>query len=59
MMKCKQASELMSQGLDRPLSAGEKISLRLHLLMCSGCRNTRKQFDFLRQAIRRHPHKPE
>lgn len=57
MMKCKQASELLSQGLDRPLSAREKLGLRLHLLICSGCCNTRKQFAFLRQALRRHPDK--
>lgn len=57
MISCKQATELMSQGLDRPLSLGERLRLRLHLLFCVGCRNTLRQFQFLRDAISRHPWK--
>jgi len=50
MMNCKQASRLMSQELDRPLSWREKVSLRLHLMMCDGCRNFQKQMAFLRRV---------
>lgn len=53
MMSCKEATLLMSQGLDRELSLGERISLRLHLLVCIGCRNTRRHFEILRLATRR------
>lgn len=55
MINCKQATELMSQGLDRQLSAGERLRLRLHLLFCVGCRRTQAQFRFLREAMRKHP----
>ncbi len=50
MMKCKEASQLMSQGLDRPLGLGERIGLRLHLLICSGCRAVRHQLSFIRNV---------
>jgi len=55
MISCKHATELMSQGLDRQLSLGERLRLRLHLFICIGCRNTLKHFRFLREAIRKHP----
>ncbi|HEY6897722.1 MAG TPA: zf-HC2 domain-containing protein [Rhodocyclaceae bacterium] len=53
-MSCKQATDMMSQGLDRDLSWGERLGLRLHLLICIGCRRTRAQFAFLRQAVQRY-----
>lgn len=57
MMSCKHATELISQGLDRQLSLGERWRLRLHLLVCIGCRRTQIQFRFLREALRNHPWK--
>ena len=57
MISCKHATELMSQGLDRRLTWGERLGLRLHLFICIGCRRTIAQFRFLRQAIGRHPWK--
>jgi len=53
MISCKQATELMSQGQDRPLTPSERIGLRIHLLFCAGCVNFRRQLDFLRNACRR------
>ena len=50
MISCKHATELMSQGLDRRLTWGERLGLRLHLFICIGCRRTIAQFRFLRQA---------
>lgn len=57
MITCKQATELVSQGLDRQLSLTERVGLRLHLVICVGCRRTQAQFRFLRKAISRHPAK--
>ncbi len=57
MLNCKQATELMSLGMDRKLSMREKLSLRFHLMMCSGCRNFSKQMDFLRDGFRRFTHR--
>jgi len=53
MLSCKQATELMSQEKDRPLSLGERIGLRLHVWICAGCGNYRRQRDVLRAACRR------
>jgi predicted anti-sigma-YlaC factor YlaD len=41
---------LMSQQLDRELSARERMVLRLHVMMCSGCRNFEDNMAFLRQV---------
>jgi predicted anti-sigma-YlaC factor YlaD len=52
MMNCKEATRLMSEDLDRPLDWRERVALRFHLMMCSGCRNFKVQIGFLRTAIR-------
>jgi len=51
MMECKQAAKLMSQAQDRNLTFNERISLKFHLLMCSGCTQYNKQMDFIRKAM--------
>lgn len=50
MLNCRQTSELMSQALDRRLGFRERLGLRLHLLVCNGCRNARKHLLFIRDA---------
>ena len=52
MGKCKDISHLLSDALDRHLTAGEWLSVGLHLPTCSGCRNYRKQIALLRSASR-------
>ncbi|SEL03450.1 zf-HC2 domain-containing protein [Halomonas daqiaonensis] len=53
MMMCKQATRLMSLKQDRPLSFQQRLSLRMHLLMCGACRECDKQFTLLHQAGKR------
>jgi hypothetical protein len=53
MLTCKEASRLVSQGLDRRLGFAERAGLRLHLLVCEGCTNFSKQVAFLRKAMAR------
>ena len=53
MLSCKDVTRLVSQGLDRRLGFGEWLRLRLHLAICDGCANFRKQMDFLRRAVQR------
>ena len=53
MLSCKEASRLLSQGLDRRLGFAERLGLRLHLLICDGCTNFGKQVAFLRKAMAR------
>ena len=52
MLNCKQNTELLSQALDRPITFREKLTMRLHLMMCRGCRNFEKQLTFIRKASR-------
>jgi hypothetical protein len=53
ILTCKEASQLISQGLDRRLGFAERVGLRLHLLICDGCTNFSKQVKFLRRAVAR------
>ena len=53
MLSCREATELMSQEQDRPLGLGERLGLRLHMLICSACSNYRRQMRVLRAACRR------
>lgn len=50
MMNCKEATELISQNLDRQLGFGQRISLRFHLLMCHYCQNYAHHLAFLHRA---------
>ena len=52
MLTCKEVSRLVSQGLDRRLGWSERLWLRVHLAICDGCTNFKKQMDFLRRALR-------
>ena len=53
MLSCKKTAQLLSQGMDRRLALWERVALRLHLAICDGCRNFKKQAAFLRQAMKR------
>lgn len=55
MLSCKEATRLLSEAQDRPLGLAEKLQLEMHLTLCRGCRNFRRQMDFLRAACRRLP----
>ncbi len=57
MLNCKQATALMSQGMDKKLGLWRQTSLRIHLMVCDGCRNFNKQLQFLRAGLRRFPHR--
>ena len=54
MLSCKESSILLSQAQERRLGFRERFGLHLHLLLCDGCTNFRKQLDFIRTAVRRY-----
>lgn len=61
MITCRQASQLVSKERDVKLTLRERLSLRLHLLMCAMCRRYQQQLGFLarvaarfEQAMERH-----
>ncbi len=51
MLNCRQVTELCSEEMERSLSSRERMSLGVHLLMCSGCTNYRKHMKTLRQVM--------
>ncbi len=53
MLTCREASRLVSEGLDRHLPWTRRLSLRLHLMMCRGCSRFRRQVEGLDRLVRR------
>ena len=51
MLTCKQASQLISQSLDHPLSFPNRFKLRLHLVLCDACCRFKRQLNQLRNAL--------
>jgi hypothetical protein len=43
------------EDMDRPLPAGARLRLRLHVLICDACERYRQQLRVIRETIRRHP----
>lgn len=52
LLSCKETTRLLSQGHDRELAFGERVALRVHLVICNGCRNVNAQFKFMRLAVK-------
>jgi anti-sigma factor RsiW len=50
-MRCRQASQLISEGFDRTLSRSERRRLRLHLLTCTACRRFRAHLRLLDRLL--------
>lgn len=50
MRNCRDISALVSKGLDKKLSLPERFEVRLHLMMCTRCRNFQTQTEFIRKA---------
>ena len=51
-LRCAEASRLLSEANERPLSRLERNAVRGHLLVCRGCRAARRQIATLRAAAR-------
>lgn len=47
MINCNKATKLVSESQERPLTFGERFSLKFHLLMCSICAQFQKTVDLL------------
>ena len=50
-LTCKEASRLISEGLDRQLSFSDRAALKLHLTLCVACTRLKSQFEFMRRAL--------
>jgi predicted anti-sigma-YlaC factor YlaD len=58
-LTCKEVSRLISEGLDRRLGWSERVRVRIHLAICDGCTNFKKQMHFLRKALSRLAEQPK
>lgn len=52
---CRDASRLISEGLDRDLPVADRAVLRVHLALCGACARFTHQLGFLRRAMREYP----
>lgn len=52
MLSCRDATRLMSESQERPLSIGERMSLGMHIMVCKGCHNFKEQMGTLREMMR-------
>jgi hypothetical protein len=50
LLPCDEVTRLASEGMDRELRFGERLGLRLHLLICRWCRRYSDQIHLLRDA---------
>lgn len=48
---CKEAHRMLVSKMDRDLSTGERLRLRVHLFACDACMRFSHQMGFLRQAM--------
>jgi predicted anti-sigma-YlaC factor YlaD len=55
MKSCREVHRLVIEGQDRQFGVVERLTVRVHLLMCSACRHFAGQMQLLRQALRRFP----
>jgi len=53
-LTCRDVTRLLSQGEDRALSFGERLELRVHLLVCRACSRFGRQMRLLRRAMRKY-----
>lgn len=50
---CRDVTRIVLEGEDRALTGLERLSLRLHWMICSACRNFRNQTETMRTATDR------
>jgi hypothetical protein len=53
LIPCRHAHELLSERMDKPLGAGNRMRLWLHLKICDMCSRVERQMDFMRKAMQR------
>ena len=54
-INCKEASRMISAGLDKDLGLVDRAALRLHLAVCDACNKFKFQLVFLRRALSMYP----
>jgi len=52
MLTCRQASQLISESLDRRLTFSDRLKIRFHLFICDACNRFNIQIEQLCAAIK-------
>jgi hypothetical protein len=50
---CREVTEIVLAGEDRSLGLAERLAVRLHLTICTGCRRFQGQMAVMREALPR------
>ena len=53
MLSCKDVTRLISESMDTSLPLGERIGVRIHLLICRFCARDKRQLLLIRETLRR------
>lgn len=56
---CTDITRLVSESMDRTLPVSTRITLRLHLMICAGCAEYRRQLQQIRRALHHSATQPE
>lgn len=52
MLSCRDVTQLISRSMDTSLPVGERIGVRIHLLICRFCARYEKQLHLIRETVR-------
>ena len=55
MLHCREISKLVSESMERDLPLGQRLGVRMHLMMCRMCSGFARQVRLLRRAARENP----
>lgn len=58
-LTCREASRLLSDGLEKKLSIADRAALKLHLTLCDACTRLKRQFEFMRRAVSAYTERDE
>jgi len=59
MLRCREISKLVSQSMEQNLPLRQRISVRMHLMMCRLCAGFSRQVRLFRRAAHEHPERFE
>jgi predicted anti-sigma-YlaC factor YlaD len=51
MLTCREATEYVSRALDERLSLGDRVALRMHLIICPSCLRFERQMRSLNHCL--------
>ena len=49
MLNCREVTRLVSDSMERKLGLVDRMELRIHTMMCDGCKNFKANMHFIRK----------